>query len=229
MDLKNYTFLIILSLIFIAPLIFSFTGKSGFLQKLRYAMPAIFISGFMFLLWDIRFTQVGIWSYREEYTVGLFHKGLPIEEWFFYLVIPYSALFVYEIIKTRFSTLNFNNISTAISLALIVCLGIVAYMYRIRLYTFFCFFFTTIYLGYTIFRKQFKPHLTHFFLSYIIMLVPYLLLNGILTWNMAIEYHQEQVLNIWLWMVPVENLVYLFLLMLINITVYEYLSERNFF
>lgn len=229
MQLKNYIFLGILVLISIAPLILTIKGKYDFAKKLRYGMPAIFISGFMFLLWDIRFTQVGIWSYDAEYTIGIFHKGLPLEQWIFYLVFPYTALLIYEIISNRFRSIDLNNIFTAISLLLILVFAVVAYMFRMRIYTFFSFLFTTIYLGYTIFRKQFKPHLTHYFFTFLAILIPYFILYGYLTWNLAIEYHQEQVLNVWIGMMPVENIVFLFLLLLINITVYEYLSEKKFF
>lgn len=229
MQLRNYIFLSILILILIIPLYYTVTGKYDFRNKLRYGMPAIFITGFMFLLWDIRFTEVGIWSYDPDYTIGLFHKSLPIEQWLVYFVFPFAALLVYEIIKTRLRSLDFNNVFTAVSLLLVVAFAIVAYLFRVRIYTFFSFLFTTIYLAYTIFRKQFKPNLTRFFLTYFIVLVPYFILNWFLTWNLAIEYHQEQVLNVWIGMVPVENFVYLFLLLLINITVYEYLSVKKYF
>lgn len=229
MQLKNFIFLGILILIFFVPVFYTITNKNGFRNKLRYGMPAIFITGFMFLLWDIRFTEVGIWSYDADFTIGLFHKSLPLEQWLVYLIFPYTALLIYEIMKTRFRSLDFNSIFTAVSLLLVVALAVVAYLFRVRIYTFFSFLFTTIYLAYTIFRKQFKPHLTHFFLTYLIILIPYFILNWILTWNLAIEYHQEQVLNVWVGMIPVENFVYLFLLLLINITVYEYLSEKKYF
>ncbi len=229
MQLKNYIFLTILLLIFLAPLFYMVTGKLGFRQKLRYGMPAIFISGLVFLLWDIRFTQVGVWSYDSDFTLGIFFKGLPLEQWLFYLVIPCAGLLVYEMIKTRLHTSKADNILMGAGLLVAIGLAVIAYTYRVRVYTFFCALFTAVYLGYTIFRKQFKPHLAPFFLTFLILLVPYFLLNGILTWNLAIVYHQEQVLNLWLWMVPVENFVFLFLLLLINCTVYEYLSEYRFF
>lgn len=229
MQLKNFIFLGILILIFIIPLSYAVTGKYNFRNKLRYGMPAIFITGFMFLLWDIRFTEVGIWSYDPHYTIGLFHKSLPLEQWMVYLVFPLTALLVYEILKNRFRSLDLNNIYTAVSLLMVVAFAVIAYLFRARVYTFFSFLFTTIYLAYTIFRRQFKSNLTHFFLTFFIVLIPYLILNWILTWNLAIEYHQEQVLNVWIGMMPVENFVYLFLLLLINITVYEYLSVKKFF
>ena len=229
MQTKNYIFLIILILIFIVSLFFIITGKCDFRKKLRYAVPAILISGFLFLLWDIRFTEAGIWNYNPDFTLGIFYKGLPLEQWLFYLVFPCSGLMVYELIKVRFSALDWNNAFTAIGLLIVVGLAIAAYVYRTQVYTSYCSLFTAVYLGYTIFRMQFKPHLTHFFLSYLAMLVPYFLLSEILSRNLAIEYHQEQILSFRLFMVPVENLVFLFFLMLMNTTVYEYLSERRLF
>lgn len=229
MELTRFSFLICLSAFALFPLILTLFAKIRFAEKLKYVMPSILISGIIFLLWDIKFTGVGIWIYKPEFAVGLSHKGLPVEQWLFYLLVPFSGMVVYEFVKRRFATLDLNNVFIGISLLLILVFAVIAYMYRVRFYTFFVFLFTTIYLGYTIFRKQYKSHLTSFYITFILMLIPYLLFSLPLTWETAIEYHQEQVLGVWIGMMPVENLIFLFLLLLINLTVYEYLSERKFF
>lgn len=229
MDFNNFIFIGILVIILLIPVYFIFSGKTGYIKNFRYVLPAIFVSAFLFLLWDIKFTDVGIWSYKEKFTLGVFHKGLPLEQWLFYFIVPFSALFVYEFLKERRPNLDYNNVFTAVSLILLIVFAIVAYKYRLRFYTFFCFLFAVVYFAYVIFRRQFKGHLTHFFFSYFVMLVPYLILSGFLTWSTAVEYHQEQVLNVWIMMVPIENLVYLFLLLIINTTVYEYLAEKKYF
>ncbi len=229
MDFSRFTFLLGLLIFAIYPIVGMLFIKVRFNQNIRYIFPSILVSCIIFLLWDIKFTEVGIWNYNPELTVGLSHKGLPVEQWLFYLLVPFSAMVVYEYVKRRYATLNLNNIFTAVSLVLVVAFAIIAYQYRVRFYTFFTFLFTTIYLVYTIFRKQFKPHLTALFLTYLLMLIPYALFSFLLTSTAVIAYHQEQVLNVWLGMMPVENLVFLFLLLLINLTVFEYLSERKFF
>ncbi|MDX9883218.1 MAG: lycopene cyclase domain-containing protein [Prolixibacteraceae bacterium] len=227
--MKNYIFLAFLALICIASSFCIFCEKYGLKKKLRYGIPSVLISGIMFLLWDIRFTQMGVWNYHTNFTMGIFYKGLPLEQWLFYLVFPLAGWVVYEMVKTRFGTLDLGTVFTAVGLLMVAGLAVAAYLYRNQAYTFSVSLFTAVYLGYTIFRKQFQSHITHFFLTYIVLLVPYFLLNGMLSWNLVIEYHQEQVINIRVWMMPVENSVFLFLLMLIGCTVYEYFSERRSF
>jgi hypothetical protein len=52
--------------------------------------------GGVYILWDILVTARGDWYFNKEYLVGIEIAGLPIEEILFFIVVPYSCIFIYE-------------------------------------------------------------------------------------------------------------------------------------
>ena len=229
MDLKNFVTLILLLGVAFIPLLFGSGNRIRIFPKVKYFIPAIIFSGAVFLIWDNRFSQIGIWTYNPEFLSGKEILNLPWERWLYYLVISWVSLFVYEWVKIKFGSLKFDNVSLAISLVLFVLFGLLAYFSRQKLYSFFTFFLLAIYFGYTIFRNRFKSHLTDFYISFIILLIPYFLLSVIFVKLPVISYNSEYTLQFDLLQLPVENLVGFFFLLFINTTITEYLTERQFY
>lgn len=226
MEFKNFTYLLLMLALIIVPVIYSFKKEVRFYTKLKYLFPAILFSGAIFILWDIRFTELGIWQFNPGYILGIYFMKLPIEEWLFFLAVPFYSVFIYEVLKVKLPDFEKNNLFVAVSLVLLVVFALLAYFERTRLYTFFTFFLLAIYFGYTVFRNRFKKHYSHFYLTYFISLVPFLIVSGILTALPVVEYNQAHILGIHIFTVPIENLAYFFLLLLINVTIYEYLKQR---
>jgi len=229
MEFKNFTYLLLMIGSVIVPVIYSFEKEVRYYTKLKYLFPAIIFSGFIFIIWDIRFEELGIWQFNPEYVTGVYILNLPVEEWLFFIVIPYCCVFIYEILKVKLPDFEKNNVFVAVSLVLLVVFGLLAYFQREKLYTFFTFFLLTIYFGYTVFRNRFKPHYTKFYLAYFISLVPFLIVNGVLTAMPVVEYNDNQNLAIRVFTIPIEDFAYFFLLFLMNVTIYEYLKKQRFY
>lgn len=229
MEFQNFTYLLLMLGSLAVPLIFSFEKQVRFYTQLKYLFPAILFSGAIFIMWDLRFEELGIWRFNAEYVTGIYILNLPVEEWLFFLVIPYFGVFIYEVLKVKFSWFEKPNIFLAISLVLLVAFALLAYFARQRLYTFFTFFLLTIYFGYTVFRNRFKPHYTKFYLTWVVMLVPFLIVNGILTALPVVEYNDVHTLGIRFLTIPVEDFFYFFLLLLMNLTIYEYIKKQRFY
>jgi len=229
MDFKNFVTLILILAVAFIPLLFGSRNKVRIFPKLKYFIPAIIFSGAIFLIWDNRFSQIGIWTYNPEYLSGKEILNLPWERWLYYLIISWVSLFVYEWVKIKFGELKYDNVSLAICLVLFVLFGLVAFFSRQKLYSFFTFFLLAIYFGYTIFRNRFKSHLTSFYISFLILLIPYFILSVILVKLPVISYNSQYTLQFRLLQLPLENLVGFFLLHFINTTITEYLAERRFY
>ena len=60
-------------------------------------------------------------------------------------------------------------------------------------------------------------------------LIPFFIINGILTSLPVVEYHPDHILNIRIFSIPVEDAGYFFLLLLMNTTIYENLREQKYF
>ncbi|HYQ58628.1 MAG TPA: lycopene cyclase domain-containing protein [Draconibacterium sp.] len=227
MEIKNLSYLLSLLIYLIIPVTLSFQKKVQFVFRLKYVLPAVIFAGTIFILWDIRFTETGIWSFNPDYLTGIEILRLPVEEWLSFVIIPLSSVYIYEWLKIRFEEFEKPNLFLAVSLISLLTAIVCAYVFRARMFTFFTFFLLAIYLGYTIFRNRFKKYYTKFYLTLIISLVPFLIVSALLNSMPAIVYNSEHVIGVSFFGVPVEKTGYLFLILLINVTIYEYLNNRR--
>ncbi|QIA06289.1 lycopene cyclase domain-containing protein [Draconibacterium halophilum] len=227
MDIKNLSYLLLLLIFLVIPITLSFQKKVRFVFRLKYILPAIIFAGAIFVMWDIRFTQMRIWSFNPDYLSGIELLRLPIEEWLEFLIIPLSSIYIYEWLKVRFEDFEKPEFFVIVSLVLLLITGVLAYVFRTRMFSFFTFFLSAIYLGYTVFRNRFKKYYTKFYLALVISLIPFLIVSAILNSLPAIVYDSAHTMGLAFLGVPVEKIGYLFLLLLINVTIYEYLSSRR--
>lgn len=229
MEIKHFTYLSMLIVVGVIPLFFSFEKRIKFYSNQKYLFPAIIFSGAIFILWDIRFTELGIWNFSNDFITGITIFNLPVEEWLLFAIIPYISVFIYEYVKIKFIRFEKPNVFLAISLLLLLAFIIMAWSSRQKLYPFFTFFLLSVYFGYTIFRNRFKAHYTKFYLAYVISLIPYFILRIVLTSIPIITYNNSHLVGIRVINVPLEDFAYFFLLLLMNITIFEYLRERRFY
>jgi lycopene cyclase domain-containing protein len=147
------------------PLFFSYEKQLRFYSNLKYLLPAMLFTGAIFIIMDLRFEQRAIWRFNTEFTIGINILNLPIEEWLYFLAVPFLGVAIYEFLNSLISDFEHPKIFLALSLFLLILFGVTAYFSRQKLYPFFIFFLLAIYLGYTIFRERFQKHYTKFYLS----------------------------------------------------------------
>lgn len=229
MELKNFTYLLLIAGIIIVPIALSFEKELRFYTRLKYLLPAVVITGAFFIIWDSRFTSEGIWSFNPDYITGVTLINLPVEEWLFFLVVPYALIFIYEVLELKLPAFNKPNIFVALSLMLLVGCAMIAYFNFKRIYTFNNFLFLAVYLGYIVFRNQFRQHYYRFYSTFLISLVPFILINWILTSLPVVEYNPDHIIGIRFLTIPVEDFGYLFLLLLMTATIYEFLMDKRYY
>lgn len=229
MEFKQFTYLI-LSVALLALLPLTGPNKLARLREsLKYMIPGILFTVAIYIIWGTRFNQIGVYSFNPEYTTGITLWDLPMENWIFLFVVSFISLQVYSWVKIRFAAFEKPNVFLAVSLVLAVIFGIITFFYRQRLYSFFTFFLLTVYFGYTIFRNRFKKHYTKFYITYFIVIIPVLVIKGILTSLPVITYNNSVTLGVRIFSIPMEDLGYFFLLLLMNISIFEYINERRLF
>jgi lycopene cyclase domain-containing protein len=54
-----------------------------------------YYGGIIFILWDIYFAYQNVWGFNDEYLIGIRWFKLPLEEWLFFLLIPYASNFIH--------------------------------------------------------------------------------------------------------------------------------------
>jgi lycopene cyclase domain-containing protein len=229
MEFANFTYLIILIASLSAPLALSFDKKVQYYKLLKYILPAIMITASIFWVWDIKFTASGVWSFNPKYTLGFSLAGMPVEEWLFFIIIPYCCVFVYEVLKYYLKINENAKPYLALSLFLVIGFSLLSYFFRHQAYTFLTFLLSAIYLGYILVRNKFKAHIAKFYLAYLVSLIAFLAVNGILTTLPVVEYNAAHILNIRIINIPVEDFSYFFLMFLMVITIYETLKSHKYY
>lgn len=186
--------------------------------------PALF-----YIIWDICFTKMGIWSFNDNYITGIKLVNLPIEEVMFFFVIPYCCVFIYECVRAYFPLLQ-NNASSLLMLKLTgIILLIIAILNHDRAYPFFTFFFNGLFIFALLAfqKKKLIINLTAFLVAYLIILIPFLIVNGLLTAIPVVLYNDNENLGIRLYTIPIEDIFYGMLLIMMNVVGYERFKIKN--
>ncbi len=219
-------YLIINILVIIVPLMRSFERKIAFYKKFKALFTSIFLTGFFFVFWDIVFTKLGIWSFNEQYLIGLNLAGLPVEEWLFFITIPFACVFIYEVANYFIYANQYEKFCRGLAVTLAIFLLIIALMFPFKLYTSFTFGMTGLFLLFLAFVARVQ-YFAKFFLAYFIHLFPFLLVNGILTSIPIVMYNDDFNTGIKIFSIPVEDSIYSMLLLLMNISIFELLKKKD--
>ncbi len=221
---RHFTYLLINAAAICFPLLLSFDKKVAFYKQWKHLVWGIFFTGAFFVFWDAIFTRQGIWSFNEAYITGFKIAGLPIEEWLFFITVPYCCVFIYECLLRYFSFNKHAVIAWKIFLVTGILLLLVAMVFYERAYTVFAFGGCGLALQlFYFFRKKMRGFRANTFLwMYAISLAPFLIVNGILTAIPVVLYNDAENLGIRIFTIPFEDVFYGMLLMLGNVGVMEW-------
>ncbi|MFU8844748.1 MAG: lycopene cyclase domain-containing protein, partial [Bacteroidales bacterium] len=201
------------------PLILSFDKKVAFYRNWKYLFPAIFIMVTLFIAWDAIFTYYGIWSFNDDYLIGFRMLGLPLEEWMFFIVVPYACVFIYACLIAYLKVDPLKKIYRPFLLVLSFILIVSAAIHFNRLYTSITFFATSLLILYNLKKNQ--PWLSMFLLSYFVIIIPFLTVNGILTGSFiddqVVWYNPAHILNIRIGTIPVEDIIYNLMMLMMTV------------
>lgn len=90
---------IVLAVVVFFPLILSADRNLGLYRHARSLVKAILAVAVPFWIWDVIVTARGHWSFNEAHVIGLNILGMPIEEWLFFVVVPFVSIFTWESTK----------------------------------------------------------------------------------------------------------------------------------
>lgn len=209
-------------------MIASFYPKAPFYKKWREFGVAILLPAIFFVAWDEVFTRLGIWGFNAKYITGWNLGTLPVEEVLFFVCIPFACLFTYFAFRHLIDRKNIFPNHELLSYALIFFL-LVAGIYNMdRSYTAVTFLLLSFYLSYLTLKARVR-YMGHFYILFAIILIPFLLVNGILTGSFiddeVVWYNEKAILGIRLGTIPLEDTFYALFLILMNVSVYEWMVK----
>jgi lycopene cyclase domain-containing protein len=222
----RYTYLLINLLTLLFPLLLSFDKKVAFYKSWKYLWPGMLITGLVFLFWDVLFTIDGVWSFNPKYVIGTNIIGLPVEEIFFFLTVPFACTFIYACLNHYLKWHLNIRLTRVISNIIIIFSILILVFYHHRMYTRVS--FTLVAFLVILFQFILKVRwLNNFYLAYLIALVPFYIINGILTSLPVVLYNNDQNMGMRLGTIPVEDHFYLMALLLMNIGLFEYFKSKT--
>lgn len=226
----KYLYLTINLLTILFPFLFSFYSKANFSKKWKYVWSAILIPGIIFIVWDEFFTRLGVWGFNEAYLSGLYLGSLPLEEVLFFVCIPYACVFTYEALNYLISRDHFRPHQKIISIVLIVVCLFIGAINIDKWYTSTTFLSLAIYLIFLQFVKK-ESFLGRFYFAYLFILIPFFIVNGILTGSGIEEpvvwYNDDENLGVRIATIPIEDAFYGMLLILMNVSIFEWLQRKT--
>jgi lycopene cyclase domain-containing protein len=177
----------------------------------------------MFLIWDIWFTEVGVWGFNPDYLVGSFLFGLPLEEWLFFLCIPYAFMFLYD----QFLVLNIKNVLRPVERYLnYFMIGVSAALLLAGFGNLYTTTVTVLVILLLILLEIVKPdNKGIFYMCYVIILIPFTIINGVLTGyateQPVVWYNNAENLSTRFFTIPIEDFLYYFLMYGMCYLIYE--------
>ncbi len=215
---------------FALPFLFSFEKR--WMHFIRFWKPyflSIIFVGLFFLVWDVYFAYSKVWWFNDQYLIGVHFLKLPLEEWLFFLLIPYSSNFIHYTLEYFFPKLILSDRAAQLLTVILFFVGLtITVMNFSRSYTFVNFgVFTILMLLQSIFRW---PFIKRFFLSYILIYIPFYFVNSALTGsyteNPVVYYDNHENLGIRIGTMPIEDSFYCFSMLYGSVLIFEWLRRK---
>ena len=223
----KYTYLLIDLLCLIIPLLFSFHPKIKLYKKWKYLIPSIIIVYIIMFAWDYLFTLSGIWSFNKNYICGVYFFSVPLEEHLFLCYMPFLFVFIYECMNIFFQKDFIGKNSLYISFSLIIILPFSISFFNEKTYTSvvsLCVEFLLVSI--LLFTKSHYTFLGKFYQTFAVFLVPLFIVSALLVNIPIVLYNNEYNLSIFVFNIPVENILYNLFLMLSVTFIYELLQKK---
>ena len=224
----KFTYFLIDLFSVLVPFVFSFHPRLKFYKYWAVLFPAIILTGGVFIDWDMYFTHLKICGFNLEYLTGTHIGNLPIEEVLFFLCIPYSCIFTHACMNVMIKRTISKRKQLIVSLALIALSVFMVFRFHSLNYT----GYTFVVLALLLFTVQFilkANWLSRFYITYFLLLLPFLIVNGLLTDTglnrPVVWYNQAHIIGLRILTIPVEYIFYGIDLILLNILIYTVLSE----
>lgn len=227
--MQQYTYSLINFFTIIICFIFSFDKRILFNQYFKVFIVSSTIVAIPFILWDVWFTQLGVWWFNDTYLLGFRILGLPIEEILFFFCIPFSCVFTYHCLTKffNFSWANaFNNIIVFVTCIVCAVVALLQYNLTYTVVTAIITLATVIYFHF-IAKVQWIGQAS---LIFGILMLGFFPVNGVLTGtgleSPIVNYNPNEFLNIRMGTIPIEDAVYGYSQFLWNIYFFQLIKKK---
>ncbi len=189
----------------------SFDRRLRFNQYFVPFIKAAVLVAIPFIAWDVWFTSKGVWWFNTDYTLGLVIAGLPLEEWLFFIFIPFSCVFTYYCFEKFFKLDWLSGLNNIIVFVSVIGCSVIALLHYDKVYTLVTAVATLATLIYLHFIAR-ADWIGKASLVYTVLMLGFFPVNGVLTGtgleSPIVNYNPGDFLGIRMLTIPVEDAVY---------------------
>jgi lycopene cyclase domain-containing protein len=230
--ISRYLLLLISLCLLTIPVAASFYSKTPLYKHWKYAGIGLLATVAFFVLWDELFTRLGIWHFNDHYLTGLFVGSLPLEEVLLLICVPFVCMFSYFALNQLVEKDWLFPHQEVISSALIIILLVAGFYHKDKLYTGAAFLLLALFLAFQMLKLR-PRYMGKFYTAFLLLLIPLLMAQSLLTGTFidepVIHYDDAQNLGIRLGTIPLEAIFFSMLLMVMPITIWEWLEEHFYY
>jgi lycopene cyclase domain-containing protein len=206
-----YTLLLLGSIV--VPLLLSFDKKLHFYRQWKYLFSSISVVAIVYIGFDYWLTLQGVWAFNAIYHSSFIWFGLPLEEWLFFMMIPYASIFLHDSIVLYFQNIKLSNKLTLIISYFLIALFILLIVFQSeKTYTVYISIKMIVVLILACFDKS--ETFNRFYLTFLVIIIPFAIVNGILTGSFiegqVVWYNDKENLGLRFFTIPAEDFAYAF-------------------
>jgi lycopene cyclase domain-containing protein len=223
-----YAWLMLASIV--GPFFLSFDKKVSFYRWWPALFVGIGVNLILFIIWDSWFTRTGVWSFNPTYVWDFRVLDLPLEEWSFFIVVPYASIFIYACLKAYVKDVWWQNKVRFLNYTFIFWCILVMIFFHDKTYTLVNFSLALIILLIQQFWIK-GTYMGYFWMAYFVHLIPFFIVNGVLTGGATPEpvvvYNPNEIIGVRLYTIPIEDSVYALTCLLLPITILEAIQQKR--
>ncbi len=214
------TYLFINFIIVLFPLLLSFDKKIVYYKKLPHVFVSMITVGTIFLIWDSIAVMRGDWNFNPEFVGSTRLFNLPLEEILFFITVPYSCIFIYEVLRVYVKEKELQVLNSA---ALIVAFTFIAaaIVFKNQYYTSTVLLFSSVFLIAASLAFKFILRSKIYWLTIFVSYIPFLVVNYLLTSLPVVRYNENAIWGLRFITIPIEDFFYSYLMISLWLLIYR--------
>ena len=213
------------------PFLLSFDRKLQFYRQWKFVIPSTLIIAAVYIFFDVLMTKWGVWGFNSRYHSDIVIWHLPIEEWLFFIVIPYASIFLHESVVLYFPHIQLSKKqANFLTYGFLIILSVILLLNTDKTYT--VYIFATVIISLLLSLFDASQSIRSFYLTFLLILVPFFIVNAILTGSFieseVVWYNNTENLGIRIFTIPVEDIGYAFSMILLNLLLIKLFQNKYF-
>lgn len=222
----NYTYLLAELGLLIVPVMLCLQKELKFQQNSKFIVLSLLINVFVFSVPTELLTQLKVIVFNPPYLTGTVLWQLPAEELMMLFILPFTGLSIYCYLNYRYPANALEKYSFALSNMLLgICVAML-YFGHSRWYTLLTFSLLLAFIVYIEYVSKIR-FMYRFYRAWLISLIPFYLIYGILISRPVIQYNASETLRLDFGNIPFESQFYYMAMLLLTVYFFEFFKSRS--